>query len=525
VLDTIWIGLAGLAVVLGVRVAADRSGLPAAVLLVLAGLALAWLPGPTAELDPEVILDLVIPPLLFAAARDASVLEIRANLRLIGSLSVALVVVTALTVALGLSLVVPGLGFAAALAIGAAVAPPDPVAALAIGRRAGLPSRLRSVIEGEGLLNDATALTVYGLAVTAAVGGGFSAPEAGGRFVLAVVGGVACGAVVARCVGLLRRLVDDLLVQNAVSLATPFAAFALAETIDGSGVLAVVVAGLALGHRRGMVGSGARGLRTTAGSGASRLQTAAVWRIVEYLLEGYVFLLIGQQAPKIIDGLAAYDLGTVVAATGVTVAAVLLVRPLWISVVRLRTSTDHVLGGREVAALSWAGTRGVITLATAFALPLEFPARDLLLFCALVVVLVTLVGQGLTFAPLLRALRLRADADERGRSRLQAQAASLGAAVDRLDELLEGRGVAPDAAGQIRKALLARRARIDARLATETADDVASAPDREALAAVLQELLDAQREELLRWRDAGRLAEDDLRTLERRLDAQELSGR
>lgn len=513
-LDTIWIGLAGLAVVLGVRVAADRTGLPAAVLLVLAGLGLAWAPGPTAELDPEVILDLVIPPLLFAAARDASVLEIRANLRLVGSLSVALVIVTALSVALGLSLVVPGLGFAAALAIGAAVAPPDPVAALAIGRRAGLPGRLRSVIEGEGLLNDATALTVYGLAVTAALGGGFSAPEAGGRFVLAVLGGAVCGALVARTVGLLRRLVDDVLVQNAISLATPFAAFALAELVDGSGVLAVVVAGLALGHRRGQ-----------GGSAASRQQTAAVWRIVEYLLEGYVFLLIGQQAPAIVDGLAAYEAGTVVAATGVTVAAVLLVRPLWIGLVRLRTSSDHVLGGREVAALSWAGTRGVITLATAFALPLDFPARDLLLFCALVVVLVTLVGQGLTFAPLLRALRLRSDEDERGRSRLQAEAASLGAAVDRLDELLEGREVAPDTAGRMRKVLLARRARIDARLDAHADDDEAAAPDREALATVLQELLEAQREELLRWRDAGRLAEDDLRALERRLDARELSGR
>jgi CPA1 family monovalent cation:H+ antiporter len=512
VLNTIWVALAGLAVILAVRVAADRAGLPAAVLLVLAGLALAWLPGPTAELDPELILDVVIPPLLFAAARDASVLEMGANKRLIGSLSVALVLVTALAVGGGLALVVPGLGFAAALAIGAAVAPPDPVAALAIGRRAGLPSRLGTVIEGEGLLNDATALTLYGLAVTAATGGGFSFGEAVGRFALAVVGGVACGLLVARLVVFLRGRVDDVLVQNAASLATPFVAFALAEAVDGSGVLAVVVAGLSLGGRRG-----------ERGSGASRLQTAAVWRIVEYLLEGYVFLLIGQQAPSIVDGLAAYETGTVVAATGVSVVIVLLVRPLWLGLVRLRTSTDHVLTRREVVALSWAGTRGVITLATAFALPLDFPARDLLLFCAFVVVLVTLVGQGLTFAPLLRALRLRSNANQGVRMRIEAQAAALGAAIERLDELAPHDALGPGVAAGVRRGLVTRRQRMEQHLA-DAADPADHATGRARVASVRQELIDAQREELVRWRDAGRLADADLRELERRLDVQELSG-
>jgi CPA1 family monovalent cation:H+ antiporter len=514
VLSTLWWALAALAVILSVRVLADRTAQSPAVLLVLAGLGISFLPLPSASLEPELIMDVIIPPLLFVAARDASLLGLRANVRIVASLSVGLVLATALGVAAGLALMVPGLGFAAALAVGSAVAPPDPVAALAIGRRAGLPARLTALVEGEGLLNDGTALTVYGLAVTAAVGGGFSIGEGAGRFVLAVVGGVICGLVVARGTSLLLSRVDDVLVENAGSLATPFLAFALAETIHGSGVLAVVVAGLVLGHRRG------RGT-----SGESRLQTAAVWRIVEYLLEGYVFLLIGQQALEVVRGLSSYDRDTVVAATAVTLAAVLLVRPLWLLAVRRRTARDGPLSLREIAALSWAGTRGVITLATAFALPVGFPARDLLLFCAFVVVLVTLVGQGVTFAPLLGRLGLRTNAHEATWRRAEAQAAAFGAALERLEELAVDDPASAASIARYRRILEGQRARPQAHLDYEDDDGGRGAPpDRSATLAVRQAVLEAQREELVRWRDTGRLADADLRILERRLDAQELSG-
>ncbi len=229
------------------RVAADRTGLPAAVLFVVAGTVLSVLPGPTDHLDPDVVLELLIPPLLYSAALNASLLQIRSHMRLIASLSIGLVLVTALAVGGVLAWVVPGLGFAAALALGAAVAPPDPVAALAIGRRAKMPERLTTLIEGEGLLNDATALTLYGIAVTAAIGDGFAPPEGIGRFLWAVAGGVGAGLLVAWLVGLARTHLDDPLIQNALSLATPFAAFALAQRFEASGVLAVVVAGLWLG--------------------------------------------------------------------------------------------------------------------------------------------------------------------------------------------------------------------------------------------------------------------------------------
>jgi Na+/H+ antiporter len=507
---TIWWALAALALILAVRVLAERLRLPAAVLLVFAGLAVAVLPVPTATLRPDLILHGVIPPLLFVAARDASLIELRGNLRLIGSLSVALVAVTALVAGAGLALVVGGLGFAAAVAIGAAMAPPDPVAALAIGRRARLPRRLTTVIEGEGLLNDATALTIYGLAVTAAVGGGFSLGEGIGRFLLAVVGGVVVGVVVARLAAWLERIDDDL-VANAVSLATPFLAFAAAEEIHGSGVLAVVVAGLILGHRRL---HGARG--------ASRIQTAAVWRIVEYLLEGYVFLLIGEQVPSIVDGLSAYATETVVAAAGVSVAAVLLVRPLWLVAVGRLSGMTAIESRRDVVALSWAGTRGVITLATAFALPLDFPSRDLLLFCALVVVLVTLIGQGLTFGPLLRALGLAGSDDAGVGDRMEARVAALDAAIERLEELAADGALPASAHDRLRAQLKRQRDRAQLLMDRHEDEPEELASRREQLGLLRRELLDAQREELIRRRDAGRLSDHDLRILVKRLDLQEL---
>lgn len=230
----ILIGLGGLLIILAVRVVADRTGLPSAVLFVVTGTVLSVLPGPTDHLDPEVVLELLIPPLLYATALNASLLQIRTHLRKIASLSVGLVLVTAVAVGVVLDAIVPGLGFAAALALGAAVAPPDPVAALAIGRRAHMPARLTTLIEGEGLLNDATALTLYGIAVAAAAGGGFSAPEGVARFLWAVAGGLAAGLLIAWLVRLARARLDDPLLENALSLATPFAAYALAQSADAS---------------------------------------------------------------------------------------------------------------------------------------------------------------------------------------------------------------------------------------------------------------------------------------------------
>ncbi len=282
--------LCAVLVIVATRWVSRRTGLPSAALLTIIGIVYALLPGPNIELKPELILTFVIPPLLYSAALDSSLLDIRHNLRTVISLSVLLVLATALLVGVGFDLWVTGATLAAGVALGAAIAPPDPVAALAVGRRAGLPGNLITLIQGEGLLNDATALTILSVAVVAVDGDGFSFPAAVGQFLLAAAGGVVAGVVVAFVVRALRHVRDDPISANAISLATPFAAYLVGESVHVSGVLAVVVAGLIVGHDAPRYASG-----------ASRLQTSAVWRLVDFLLEGMVFLLIGQQLPAVVD--------------------------------------------------------------------------------------------------------------------------------------------------------------------------------------------------------------------------------
>jgi monovalent cation/hydrogen antiporter len=531
--------LAAVAVVVAVRWVSERTGLPSAALLTIVGILYAVLPGPNIVLKPHLVLTLVIPPLLYSAALDSSLIDIRRNLRTVISLSVALVLATAVLIGVGFDLFVAGATLAAGIALGAAVAPPDPVAALAVGRRVGLPSNLVTLIQGEGLLNDATALTILSVAVAAAGGKGFSFPEAVGQFVIAAAGGVLVGVAIAYFVRLLRRVRADPINSNAISLAIPFAAYLLGERVHVSGVLAVVVAGLIIGHDAPRMATG-----------ASRLQTSAVWRLVDFLLEGLVFLLIGQQLPAVVDGLSEFAAGTIAAGVAISVGVVLLLRPLWLVLTQLlprslhmrlggedaaqdesegpirRKRMERALNAREVAALSWGGTRGVITLAAIFTLPEEFPDRDLLLFCAFVVVLVTLIAQGLTFAPLVNRLGLRANETDNARQRNEARSASVQAALDRLDEIKHERhdNVEDQAIENMRRQLGHRMERYQRRLdllEQSDSDEVPHSPQYEAALGVRRAVIDAQRDELLRWRDAGRLSDEGLRVLERELDHEE----
>ncbi|MET8204258.1 Na+/H+ antiporter [Micromonospora taraxaci] len=541
--------LAAVAVIVVVRWVAARTGLPAAALLPLIGIAYALLPGPNIGLDPDLVLMIVLPPLLYSAALDSSLLDIRRNLRIVVSLSVLLVLLTGVLVGIGFHLFVAGATLAAGIAVGAAIAPPDPVAALAVGRRVNLPPKMVTIIQGEGLLNDATALTMLSVAVAAAVGGEFSFPSAVAQFVLAAVGGVAVGAAVAWLVRLARPLTKDPLLSNAISLATPFVAYLLGEELHVSGVLAVVIAGLIVGHQAPQFTSG-----------AARLQTSAVWRLVDFLLEGFVFLLIGQQLPEVVKGLRQYDTSTIIIAVAVSVGVVLLLRPAWLVMTQSLPRSLHTrLGGiaeqddadepgtarqiqradrnarrltsREVVALSWSGTRGVISLAAIFTLPLTtnsgapFPDRDLLLFCTFVVVLVTLVGQGLTFAPLVRMLGLRANETDQARVRNEARSAAVEAALARLDDVAAAEPDSGVAVSITRTQLLARLARYRGRLdLLEQSDssELPTSPEYETALRVRRTAIDAQREELVRWRDSGRLPDEELRVLERELDHEEL---
>ena len=531
--------LCALVVIVATRWVASRTGLPSAALLTIIGILYALLPGPNVELDSHVILTFVIPPLLYSAALDSSLLDIRRNLRTVVSLSVLLVLATAMLVGVGFDLLVPGATLAAGVALGAAISPPDPVAALAVGRRAGLPGNLITLVQGEGLLNDATALTILVVAVDAAASGHFSFAGAVGEFVIAAVGGLIAGIIVAYAVHFLRHLRDDPISANTISLITPFAAYLLGESVGVSGVLAVVVAGLIIGHDA-----------PRHASGASRLQTRAVWRLIDFLLEGLVFLLIGQQLPTVVKSLARFPTSTIVTAVAVSVGVVLLLRPLWLVLTQLLPRSLHTrLGGeaaaenepdaqarerfrekaldtKEVVALSWAGTRGVISLAAIYTVP-DVPNLPLLRFCTFVVVLVTLLGQGLTFAPLIRRLGLRANQADLARERNEARSASVRAALERLDEIRQERHdhVEDRAIETMRKQLEVRleryRTRLDL-LDQADSDEVPASPQYEAALAVRRQVLDAQRDELLRWRDAGNINDEALRVLQRELDHEEL---
>ncbi len=528
--------LCAVAVIVAVRWIAAKTGLPSAALLTIIGILYTKLPGPNVELDPHLILTVVIPPLLYNAALNSSLLDLRRNLRTVISLSVLLVLATALLVGVGFGLWVTGATLAAGVALGAAIAPPDPVAALAVGRKAGLPGNLITLIQGEGLLNDATALTILAVAVDSAHGSAFSFPAAAGKFLISAAGGVVAGAAVAYLVRLLRNLRTDPMSANAISLITPFAAYLAAEYIHVAGVLAVVVAGLIVGHDAPRYATG-----------ASRLQTSAVWRLVDFLLEGLVFLLIGQQLPKVVAKLADYSGSTIGIAVGLSVGVVLLLRPIWLVLTQLLPRSLHTrLGGqdqdeaestqksarekaltrREAVALSWAGTRGVITLAAIFTIQEPFPDLPLLHFCAFIVVLVTLLGQGLTFAALVRKLGLRANHADLAKERNEARSAAVRAAMDRLEDIrLEQHDhVEEHALESTRRVLQNRLERYRKRLdLLENSDstDVPTSPKYEGAVFVRRSAIEAQREELLRRRDTGKLTDEGLRVLQRELDHEE----
>ena len=524
--EVVGFALALVAVIVVTRGLADRFRVPYAIVLTGCGLIYAVLPLPAVQLKPEIVLWLIIPPILYAAALRSSLVAIRADWRPITSLSVLLPLVTALAVGWFIFLVVPRITLAAGLVLGAAVSPPDPVASLAIGRRAGLPSRMLTLIGGEGMLNDATALTILQVAVAATVSAEFSLGLAVGQFVLAAVGGLLIGMAFGYVLRLVRPLLRDPLRANAVSLATPFAAYLAGESAHVSGVLCVIIAGLMAAHDS-----------PRDESGVSRLQTDAVWQLVEFVLEGVVFLLIGAQLPAVLRGLNAEPASLTASAIVVTLAGVLLVRPIWLF---LTQSVPRTLGwrlghhappltGREVIALSWAGTRGVITLAAIFSVPLTvnsgapFPDRDLLLLCAYIVVLVTLVGQGLTFGPLLRRLGLKADEAEDAQIRHEARLSAIGAALRTVDDMQASREIPATIADRLRASLRRRAERHEREFEMLTDADGESGwtPELEAAVRAQHAVIEAQREELVRWRDGGRMSDSCLRTLQHELDHEE----
>jgi monovalent cation/hydrogen antiporter len=396
------------ATVLAVTALANRIRFSAPLLLMLVGIGLSYLPYiPIPELTSEVVLLGFLPPLLYAAAIRTSVIDFRANRRSIAQLSVLLVVVTALGVGVITWLILP-VSFPVAFALGAVVAPPDAIAATTIARRVGLPRRLVTILEGESLLNDATAITCLRVAI-AAIAGTVTATQATIGFLIAAVGGVAVGLLVALVVIPIRARITTPVFDTAISILVPFAAYLPAEVLSiggfhGSGVISVVTAGLILGHKSPVIQSG-----------QSRLSERVNWATIEFLLENTVFLMIGLQARRIIEANSHSDLSGLQIAgfCAAVLVGVIGIRLMWVLGTRAvlfrrdRDAGESAVPWSYALVIGWAGLRGVVTLAVAFLIPEGVPFRETLIFAAMVVTAGTLLLQGLTLPFLVRALRLR----------------------------------------------------------------------------------------------------------------------
>lgn len=508
--------------------AARWTPVPAPLLLVAVGLVAAYVPGvPDYHLDPHIVLPLILPPLLHTAALESSYLDLRANLRPVALLSVGYTLFATVAVGWLAYLLIPDLPLTAALVLGAVIAPPDAVAATAIARKVGLPSRITTILQGESLVNDATAITAYKVALAAAIGEGASWGGGVREFLVAAVGGVGVGLILMVPIHWLRRHMREAMLQNTLSLLIPFVAYAAAEQVGASGVLAVVVVALFLGHRSWEVDF------------ETRLQEAAVWKVVAFILESAVFALIGLQLPLVIEGLGEYS-GVQAASYAVGVFFfVVLVRFAWsypatylprVLSKRIR-ARESDLDWRRPLIVSWAGMRGVVSLAIAFSIPLvmddgePFPARNLVLFLTFTTVIGTLVVQGLSLPWLIRVLKLPGrDTQAETLAEAQAQNAASQAAERRVDELMEdGRNRLPQPLqDRLRTVLERRRNSVWERLGQsnpvtgESADDTYRRLAREAIA--------AEREVFVKMRDERRIDDEMMRTLLRKLDLEEAAA-
>ncbi|HET9873433.1 MAG TPA: Na+/H+ antiporter [Propionibacteriaceae bacterium] len=400
--------LAVVATVVAVTALAERIRFPAPLLLMLVGIAGSFVPFiDEPRLSADLVLLGLLPPLLYAAAIRTSLIDFRANRRPIAFLSILLVVITAFGIGLITWLILP-VPFAVAFALGAVVAPPDAVAATSIARRVGLPRQLVTILEGESLVNDATAITCLRVALLS-IGSAVGITEITGGFLVAAVGGAAVGAGVALLAIVIRRHIQEPVFDTAISFMVPFAAYLPAEEIKlgsfhGSGVIAVVVAGLILGHKSPIIQSG-----------RSRLSERVNWATISFLLENAVFLLIGLQARRIVAGVQDADVsrGRLALFCLAVLFGVIVLRLLWVTAARMalfrRDDPDRAVTSTWAATLviGWAGLRGVVTLAAALLIPAEIPHQPVLLFAAMVVTAGTLLLQGLTLPWLVRKLGLR----------------------------------------------------------------------------------------------------------------------
>jgi NhaP-type Na+/H+ or K+/H+ antiporter len=551
----------------GLTAFARRRGWPAPLLVTAVALAVSFIPGiPEFVIEPELILTIVLPPLLYSSALEVSFQSFARSSKHIYRLGIGLVLVTALAVGLVAWWLIPGISLPAALLLGAVVSPPDAVSAAAIGQKLGLPRHVMTVLSGESLINDAASLTLLKVFVAIVIGSGYSVVADIGIFGAAVGIGVVLGIVVGAAFSRLRSRLNDPVIETLIGLLLPFALYIGAEHIGvepfvGSGVIAVVVAGLVIGFNSPRAGY------------ASRLQERPVWSALDLLLEGFVFALIGLQLKSNLERLADTDLGiwANVGIAAVVLVVVILVRPLFVfptyyasvignrgdrqkwqamqekratawlererrrgrepsaaALARLaeqrRPDADRPMNWRELTVVSWTGMRGVVTLAAAASIPEEVPGRDTLIFIAFFVTVGTLLLQGLTLPLVIRGLRVT-DPDQRARD-LEEERRVTAIALDEgvaFADAHRDEWAATYGAGIVDVVLERMRGQIARGSAEEPDDTELSRPDFDQILRLRKEIIRFRREVLIRERDAGSIDEEVMREVLLGIDAEEFA--
>jgi Na+/H+ antiporter len=511
-----------LVAVAGLSSLARRMSIPYPIVLVVGGALFGFVPGvPAVTLNPDVVLVVFLPPLVYATAFFSNLGDMRANLRGLTLSSIGLVLVTMVAVALVAHALVHGLSWGAAFALGAVVSPTDPLAAATIMRRLDVPRRLISAVEGEGLFNDATALVAYKVAVAAVVGGGFSLLDAGWKFIAGAVGGVAIGLAVGWLIAAIRERTEDAQISITISLLSGYAAFVPANAIGASGVLAAVTTGIYMGVR----GPSIIDART-------RLQGYYVWDVLDFIINSALFVLVGLQLRTVVNGLGNQSAATLAGYALAVSAVVAVARMVWFFTVpyliraldRRPAQRLRRVGARPRVIIGWSGMRGAVSLAAALALPLKtdhgaaFPDRDLIIFLTFAVIFSSLVLQGLSLPALIRRLRVTRDGEEDAEE-VRARLVATEAALAQIDELADADWTREDSIERMRRAYEYRKRRFAAR-AGKIEDD--GYEDRSlAYQQLLQAVLGAQREALVKLRNDGDISNEVMNRVVRDLDLEE----
>jgi Na+/H+ antiporter len=520
--DTELVLLGVLVAVAALFVASALSEIPYPILFVLGGLTLGFVPGvPNVQLNPDLVLVIVLPPLLYSAAFFSSLRDLRANVRQISFLSIGLVLATTFAIAAVAHAWIDDLSWEAAIVLGAIVSPTDAIAATSIGQRLNAPRTVVTVVEGESMINDATALIVYRFAVAAVVSGTFSLSSAAMEFVASAAGGVAIGLAVGWVVAQVRRRLDDAPTEIALSLLTAYFAYLPAVAVGASGVLAAVTTGIFLGWRAPVLVT----------SPATRLQAYAVWEILVFVVNAFLFALLGLQFHELVNRLHGFSTATLVGYGALVSATVILVRIAWVVPFTYlsRGFSRHFRQGdsdpwQGPLLIGWTGMRGAVSLAAALAIPLEtdagaaFPARDLIIFLTFCVIIGTLVLQGLTLPSLIRKLRVPDD-DGAEREELKARKLAAKAAIARIDELAAEDWVRDETADRMRALYDYRLRRFAARF--DDGDDGALEQQSIGYQRLRREALDAERAAVYDLRNRGMINDDVMRRVVRDLDLED----